>query len=115
MSKFCPNCGEELLDNAKFCKNCGANLETNEQAQSATEEQTTTNVQQSYQVEKVENDHKLAVIIGYVMAILIPIIGIIIGIYLVTRKDSESASKHGKYIIIVGAVVWFLSFMLMMR
>ena len=25
MSKFCPSCGEELLDNAKFCKNCGVN------------------------------------------------------------------------------------------
>lgn len=109
MSKFCPSCGEELLDNAKFCKNCGTNLETNEQAQ------TTTNVQQSYQVEKVENDHKIAVILGYIFAILIPLIGVIIGIYLATRKDSESAAKHGKYIIILGAVIWFLSFMFMMR
>ena len=27
MSKFCPSCGEELVDSAKFCKSCGKNLE----------------------------------------------------------------------------------------
>ena len=30
MSKFCKNCGEELVDSAKFCKNCGIHLETME-------------------------------------------------------------------------------------
>ncbi len=106
MSKFCPSCGEELLDNAKFCKNCGTNLETNEQAQ------TTTNAQQTYEVQKVEDDHKIAVIIGYICSILIPLIGIIIGIYLATR-NSESASRHGKYIIILGVVIWIISFLMM--
>lgn len=109
MSKFCPSCGEELLDNAKFCKNCGFNLETNEETQQ------TASVQQTYQVEKVENDHKIAIILGYICAILFPLIGIIIGIYLATRKDSENAAKHGKFIIAVGAIVWFISYMLVMR
>ena len=27
MSKFCPKCGEKLVDSARFCKNCGASLE----------------------------------------------------------------------------------------
>ena len=26
MSKFCPFCGEELVDEAKFCKNCGKDI-----------------------------------------------------------------------------------------
>lgn len=26
MSKYCPSCGEELIDDAKFCKSCGENL-----------------------------------------------------------------------------------------
>lgn len=100
MSKFCPSCGEKLVDNAKFCKNCGTNLETNE------------NVQQTYQVPMVENDHKLAVILGYICSVLFPLIGIIIGIYLATRSDSKSAPRHGKYIIIIGLVIWIISYLL---
>ena len=26
MTKYCPACGEELIDAAKFCKNCGAEI-----------------------------------------------------------------------------------------
>ncbi|MEE3491333.1 MAG: zinc-ribbon domain-containing protein [Methanobrevibacter sp.] len=105
MSKFCPSCGEELVDNAKFCKNCGKNLENIENPQDV-------NTSQSFQVPVVENDHKAAVIVGYVLAVLIPLFGFIVGIYLVTRKDSHNAKKHGKYVIIVAAIVWFISFML---
>ena len=111
MSKFCPSCGEELVDNAKFCKNCGMNLETQETQQTSNVQQTT----QTYEVPKVENDHKLAIIAGYVMAILIPIIGLIIGIYLMTRKDSEKAPFHGKLILGLAVVIWFISFLLMMN
>ena len=106
MSKFCPSCGEELADNAKFCKNCGANIETNEK--SSTQQTAST-----YEVQQVENDHKLAIIAGYIFAILIPLIGIIIGIYLYTRKDSEKATFHAKIIIAIGAIILFISFMLM--
>ena len=114
MSKFCPSCGEELVDNAKFCKNCGMNLETKE----TQETQQTNTIQQptqTYEVPKVENDHKLAIIAGYVLAILIPIIGLIIGIYLMTRKDSEKASFHGKLILGLAVIIWFISFLLMMN
>ena len=109
MSKFCPSCGEELKDDAKFCKNCGASIPTNEQTQ------TTGNMQQNYPIETSGNDHTIAVILGYLFAILIPIIGIIIGIYLSTRNDSANAKKHGKCIIILAAIIWFISFMMVMR
>ncbi len=105
MSKFCPACGEELVDNAKFCKNCGKNLENGYTAQNV-------NPSQSFHGPVVENDHKAAVIVGYVLAILIPLFGFIVGIYLVTRNDSQNAKKHGKYVIIVAAIVWFISFMM---
>ena len=98
MSKFCPACGEELVDNAKFCKNCGKNLENGYTAQNV-------NPSQSFHGPVVENDHKAAVIVGYVLAILIPLFGFIVGIYLVTRNDdSQNAKKHGKYVIIVAAI-----------
>lgn len=105
MSKFCPSCGEKLVDEVKFCKNCGMNLENRQNAENV-------NHSQSFQVPVVENDHKAAVIVGYVLAILIPLFGFITGIYLVTRNDSQNAKKHGKYVIIVAAIVWFISFML---
>ncbi len=109
MSKFCPSCGEELVDNAKFCKNCGMNLETNEQTTNTASAQQTT---QRYEVQKVENDHKIAVILGYICAILIPLFGLIFGVYLVTRNDSDSAKMHGKIVIGIALVVWFISFLM---
>jgi uncharacterized membrane protein YvbJ len=103
MSKFCPKCGEELVDSARFCKNCWASLEgIPNPHQTATGE---------YRVPVVEDDHKIAVIAGYVLAILLPLFGFIVGIYLLTR-NSQNARKHGKYVMIVAAVLWIISFLL---
>ena len=114
MTKFCPSCGEKLADNAKFCKNCGMNLETQQQTQQETQ-QTNDPIppMQQYQVPKAENEHKAAVILGYVFALLIPIIGVIFGIYLLTRKDSEKAPFHGKIIIGLAIVIWIISIILL--
>ena len=88
MSIFCPFCGEELVDNAKFCKNCGKN------------------------VESYGKSHTLATVLGFIFSILIPLIGIIIGIYLYTRKDSPKAKRYGLLVIVLGVVVWIISFFL---
>lgn len=98
---FCPSCGEELPEGTKFCRNCGKEMP---------------NIQagDTYRAPVAENDHKIAIIAGYVLAILIPLFGFIIGIYLITRKDSENAVKHAKFIIILAAIVWFISFMTLM-
>ena len=109
MSKFCPSCGEELVDTAKFCKNCGMNLETKEETKNTAGTQQTA---PRYEVQKVENDHKIAVILGYICAILIPLFGLIFGIYLVTRNDSDGANMHGKFIIGLALLIWFISFLL---
>ena len=88
MSKYCPSCGEQLVDEAKFCKNCGMNLENY---------QSPNNVQQArpeYRHQVAENEHTIAVVLGYILAILIPLFGIIVGIYLITRNDSEKAKMH---------------------
>ena len=109
MSKFCPSCGEELVDTAKFCKNCGMNLETREETKNTAGTQQTTAPR--YEVQKVENDHKIAVILGYICAILFQLIGLIFGIYLVTRNDSDSARMHGKIIIGIVLFIWIISFL----
>lgn len=109
MSKYCPSCGEELVDTAKFCKSCGANLENPEENHTTTQE--TPERQTEFAVPVAENDHKFAVIAGYVLAVLIPLFGFIAGIYLITR-NSENAKKHGKYVMIVAVVIWIISFLL---
>lgn len=109
MTKFCPSCGEKLADNAKFCKNCGMNLETQQQTQQT---DSTQPPMQNYEVPKAENDHMIAIVLGYICAILIPLFGVIFGVYLVTRKDSEKAPFHGKIILAIAIIIWILSIIL---
>lgn len=99
MTKFCPKCGEELVDGANFCKKCGANTQS-----------ASPNPAPSFERPVVEKEYKILKIIGYVCAVLIPLIGIIIGIFLATREGN--ASRHGKFIIILGVIVWIISFLL---
>ena len=105
--KICPNCGEQLADEAIFCKSCGVNLDD-----FVVGKETPAAPQYTAPVE--ENDHKVAIIIGYIAGILIPIIGIIIAIYLMTR-NSENAKKHAKFIILVSVVVWAISSYMLMH
>lgn len=106
MSIFCPFCGEELVDNAKFCKNCGKNVES---YRNMTNDTSNTN---SFNPPVVEKSHTLATVLGFIFSILIPLIGIIIGIYLYTRKDSPKAKRYGLLVIVLGVGVWIISFFL---
>jgi uncharacterized membrane protein YvbJ len=107
MSRFCPKCGEELVDNAKFCKSCGYDLENHKENDVKVEPG-------QYRPPEAEKSHTVAMVLGYICAVLIPILGIIFAIYLLTR-DEPKAKTHGKYMIIVAVVVWLISFILMMR
>ena len=53
---------------------------------------------------------KILAIIGYILAILFPLIGVIYGLILFFAKgDDEYVKKHAKYIIIVGVVMIIIS------
>ncbi len=104
MSKFCPFCGEELVDEAKFCKNCGKDVSVYADIGNNTPNS------HEYVMPASEKSHTLATVLGFIFAFLIPILGIIIGIYLLTRKDSSKAKKYGIIVIALAAVVWFVSF-----
>lgn len=102
MSKFCPNCGEELADEANFCKNCGKDI---------SKYQNVFNNNNSHYVPHIaEKSHTLVTVLGFAFAVLIPIIGIFFGIYLLTREDSTSAKRYGKIIIAVAVIVWAINF-----
>ena len=54
-------------------------------------------------------------IIGYILAILFPLIGVIYGLILYFVKgDDEYIKKHAKYIIIVGVIMMIISIVLAM-
>lgn len=108
MTKFCPFCGEALVDEAKFCKSCGKSLE-NINFNNNTQQTVYT---QPYSVPVVEKSHTAAIVLGYIFAILIPLIGLIIGIYLTTRNDSQKAKRHGIFVLIVAIAVWVLNFII---
>ncbi|MBE6507884.1 MAG: zinc ribbon domain-containing protein [Methanobrevibacter sp.] len=108
MTKFCPFCGEALVDEAKFCKSCGKSLE-NINFNNNTQQ---TGYSQPYSVPVVEKSHTAAIVLGYVFAFLIPLIGLIIGIYLATRNDSQKAKRHGIFVLIVAIAVWVLNFII---
>ena len=105
MAKYCPSCGEELVDDAKFCKNCGKDLEDIGNVD--------TTAQQEFNIPAVENKHKILAVFGYIFAFLIPLIAVIISIYLLTRNDSSFDNKHGKYILIVAIIMWILNFIVL--
>ena len=57
-----------------------------------------------------ETIDKIIVIVGYLLAIFIPLLGLIAGIILYfVKKEDPFYQKHAKYIIIVAIVVWALS------
>lgn len=103
MTKYCPNCGEKLIDDAKFCKSCGASL--NSSAPRATVPEPPA----------YERSYTVHIIVAYALALLIPLLGIVMGVYLMTRKDSEQARKHGKYALIVAFLLMAYSLFTVLR
>ena len=62
----------------------------------------------------VETTDKIIVIVGYLLAIFIPLLGLIAGVILYfVKKEDPFYQKHAKYIIIVAIVAWILSYILL--
>lgn len=58
---FCSNCGNEIADKAIMCPKCGLAMENKKEISTG------------------------GIVAGYICSVLIPIIGIIIGIYALTK------------------------------
>ena len=113
MVKFCDKCGAELNnDNARFCDKCGAEVKTSSNQNS---NQTTTvsgvvicphcgqtTAMGLTHCEKcgssLENNNT-AVIAGYIVTFIVPIIGLIPAIYLLTRENGK-AKTQGVFLIV---------------
>lgn len=59
----------------------------------------------------MENEGTMAIpVIGYVIALIIPIIGLLYGAYLVFfKKETPLYQKHGRFIIYFSIVVFVIS------
>ena len=95
--KKCPFCAEEIKDEAIKCKHCGTNL--------------TNDNNTNYGVSK--GDYAKYIIV----TILIPIAGIIMGIYFMT-KDDPKIKKMGESILVWGIMIsilfsifWYMFFL----
>ena len=80
---FCGKCGALVPLGNTVCTSCGASLN--------------------------QDSHKTAIVLGYICAFLFHIVGIIFGIYLLTR-DNPDVKKHGAIIIAISVVMVVVSF-----
>ena len=110
---FCPSCGAEKKEGSKFCHNCGYEFKT---VESGANQDPNPNAQLNQSpnpaVETKQNSHTISKVLGYIFAILIPLIGLIFGIYLCVCEEAD-AKKHGKIIIGISVVILILSFIFM--
>ncbi|WP_295619630.1 zinc ribbon domain-containing protein [uncultured Methanobrevibacter sp.] len=111
---FCPSCGAEKKEGSKFCHNCGYDFEA-AGAGGNTEFNSNPQVNQN-PIPNVqpEKTYTIAKVLGYLCAILIPLFGIIFGVYLYTRPEDD-AKKHGKLMIGLALVIWAISFLVLSR
>lgn len=129
---FCPSCGALKKEGSKFCHNCGydfenvddgANQNVDSAAQLNQNADSTVQLNQNADVNtqfnqnpssgvQNQNSHTIAKVLGYICAIFMPLFGVIFGGYLYTREEAD-AKKHGKYILILSAIIWVLSILAM--
>lgn len=103
MTKFCPECGQELVDRAKFCKSCGASISD----------------AKSYgrdgegEVEVVERDYSnILLIIGIIASVLIPLLGFIIGVFMIVTSTRFKSKPKGIALIAFAVLYGFASIFL---
>ena len=64
-------------------------------------------VQQPAPVQQPEERAGGIVVVGYITAVLMPLIGFILGIVVATRP-AKATSKHGAWIIVISIVAFFI-------
>lgn len=123
---FCNNCGKEVKKEAKFCPGCGASLTGETPSPNAQKNNAATtpcpkcgspvpvgNIACTNCGSLLNPDkHTTAIALGYICSIVLPLFGIIFGIYLLTRPNKD-VHKHGIIMIILSVVmtfIWWLVF-----
>lgn len=119
MPKFCDKCGAELKNNTvNFCDKCGAEVKTDNNTNAETSGGVilcphcgqATPIGQTNCVKcgsSLVEEHTTAVIVGYIVTLIFGILGIIPGIYLLTRNNGK-AKTQGLILIII-SILWLVA------
>ena len=91
----CPLCGFENPDEADFCVKCGTPLLFKNQFKNNSVVNPIVIQKETIQPQNFQKTSRLLILLGYVFSVLGGLIGLIIAIYLSTRKDPV-AKKHGR-------------------
>ncbi len=110
MSKnvFCSNCGEKVQEGMQFCGSCGAKVgkvatedvtETAAEPQATPTPQTETSGPAAVGAPKATGtpptkDEKNKLILFMILSIIIPIVGIVLGIIKYNKKDKKSGQHY---------------------
>lgn len=123
MPKFCDKCGAELKNNnVNFCDKCGAEVKTDHNTNAETSSGAilcphcgqATPIGQTNCVKcgsSLVEEHTTAVIVGYIVTLIFGILGVIPGIYLLTRNNGK-AKTQGLILIIISIFRLFAVFSL---
>ena len=84
---FCEQCGNKNPDNAVFCTKCGEPADNNNKKQ----------------VTKKGKKGVIVIVVGYILAIIFPIIGAIIGLNLMVKGKA----LHGIIILVLSSFSFF--------
>lgn len=94
-AQTCPLCGYKNPDEADFCVKCGTPLLFKNQFQNNSVIRPVVIRNETVDQQNFPRTSRLLIVLGYIFSILGGIIGLIIAIYLSTRKDPV-AKKHGR-------------------
>ena len=62
-----------------------------------------------------ETKELIIAIVGYVIAVISPLLGLIAGaVIFFTQKENPFLNKHGKYIMVFAVIIWIISIILVM-
>ncbi|MDO5814949.1 MAG: zinc-ribbon domain-containing protein [Methanobrevibacter sp.] len=125
MVKFCDKCGEELKnENARFCDKCGAEVKMGSNQNNAKTaniggivcphcgQTTSMGLTHCEKCGSSFEDNRVAVIIGYIVSLIIPILGLIPAIYLLTRNNGKAKTQG---VLIIGLIILSVILNLILR
>lgn len=100
---YCPACGEKNPDNARFCGSCSERLEAPVLEDPSVDETAVIDVAGSS--ETVSNGLKYGILGA---SLLIPLIGLVMGILYLLRGETEDKKATGKLWLIASGIIILL-------
>ncbi len=106
---FCPKCGSENPDNAKFCGNCRHQFTAKFGGSDNDPVNEVVDIESKQRSEPVSDLMKYGILAS---TVIIPFIGVIMGIVYLVQGETENKKSVGKLWLIGGVVMMFIYLMI---